>query len=743
MIRPPHHRHGCLILALGLGTLGLSPLPLCTGLSTLAEARGQTLSTAFTYQGELKEGGQPLTGSAAMTFRLFAAAGGGASLGEVSLPMVPVVEGRFTVQLDFGGAGFAGDERWLEVTVNGTTLAPRQRVSAAPYALFALSGNVGPQGPAGPAGPQGPVGPVGPQGPVGATGPQGEQGPQGIQGEPGPQGIQGIQGIQGEPGPQGIQGVPGPAGASPFFLDGTTARYNQGPVTIGGGLSIYSARLTGVGGSSNFGVLGIGGNLAGVKGSHTDMTGVHGEASSGIGVHGETNAGRGVWGEARSTTGETYGVYGQSASPDGYGVFGIGPETGVRGEASGTGPSWNYGVYGSTPTTQGHGVYGIATSTTGTAKGVFGITHAADGFGVHGLALATTGNSSGVEGQSNSSDGIGVLGTATSTTGATMGVLGISSSPDGIGIWGTANTLSGANVGVQGRTRSSSGRGVYGYATATSGVNYGVYGEVASPAGWAGYFDGRGHFSGAVGIGTTAPEGDLHVRGSSTLGKVVVTPDVSDASSQVLLTENTTATLGAILRYNGTTNDFEIRGLNFEGETAPHLTIHRSGGNVGIGTDAPGSFLLAVNGSAAKVGGGSWSSFSDARLKHGIRRLSPGTLERLLSIRGYTFEYTPEAIRGRLALPGRQTGLIAQEVREVFPEWVEADKDGYLYITERGTTALFVEALRELREEKNREIAALKSELAAARHQHQGDIARLRCELDDLKKALRGRGMLE
>ncbi|BBC53724.1 minor tail protein [Mycobacterium phage JF4] len=71
---------------------------------------------------------------------------------------------------------------------------------------------------AGVPGPQGPKGDTGPQGPKGDQGPQGiqgPQGPQGPQGETGPQGAQGPQGIQG---PQGPQGEVGPAGPSAYFI---------------------------------------------------------------------------------------------------------------------------------------------------------------------------------------------------------------------------------------------------------------------------------------------------------------------------------------------------------------------------------------------------------------------------------------------------------------------------------------------------------------------------------------------
>lgn len=136
-----------------------------------------------------------------------------------------------------------------------------------------------------------------------------------------------------------------------------------------------------------------------------------------------------------------------------------------------------------------------------------------------------------------------------------------------------------------------------------------------------------------------------------------------------------------------------------------------NGGNVGIGAD-PGAFTLGSNGDAAKPGGGFWSDFSDSRLKRDIEPLEPGPLDRLLSLQGCTFEYVEQAIEERLDLPGRQTGFVAQEAARVFPEWVKAYLEGYLYVTERGTTSILVEALREMRTEKGAEISQLKESVA-------------------------------
>jgi hypothetical protein len=132
-----------------------------------------------------------------------------------------------------------------------------------------------------------------------------------------------------------------------------------------------------------------------------------------------------------------------------------------------------------------------------------------------------------------------------------------------------------------------------------------------------------------------------------------------------------------------------------------------SAANVGIGTASPG-YLLHVNGDAGKPGGGSWSNASDIRLKKNVEDLK-GVLGKLLKLRPVSFEYKDaEAIK---ELPGTQVGMIAQEVEQVFPQWVDEAADGYKRLTFRGFEALVVEALRELRDEKDAKIASLEERL--------------------------------
>ena len=53
---------------------------------------------------------------------------------------------------------------------------------------------------------------------------------------------------------------------------------------------------------------------------------------------------------------------------------------------------------------------------------------------------------------------------------------------------------------------------------------------------------------------------------------------------------------------------------------------------------------------------------------------------------------------------GRYTGMIAQEVERVFSEWIGQDANGYKTLTVIGFEGIVVEALRELREEQDRQL---------------------------------------
>ena len=99
--------------------------------------------TGFTYQGQLKLDGTPVTDNCDMDFSLYADAAGTSLVGStiVSLP-VSVADGFFTAELDFGSDAFNGQARWLGIQVQCTGDTSMinlglQPLTPTPYALSA------------------------------------------------------------------------------------------------------------------------------------------------------------------------------------------------------------------------------------------------------------------------------------------------------------------------------------------------------------------------------------------------------------------------------------------------------------------------------------------------------------------------------------------------------------------------------------------------------------------------------
>lgn len=99
--------------------------------------------TAFSYQGQLSNGGSPANGSYDFAFTLYNVSTSVA--GPITNSAVTVSNGLFTTVLDFGPGLFTGTNYWLSIGVRPagvggfTTLSPRQPLTPAPYAIFATT----------------------------------------------------------------------------------------------------------------------------------------------------------------------------------------------------------------------------------------------------------------------------------------------------------------------------------------------------------------------------------------------------------------------------------------------------------------------------------------------------------------------------------------------------------------------------------------------------------------------------
>ncbi|HRQ14844.1 MAG TPA: hypothetical protein PK205_16195, partial [Promineifilum sp.] len=247
-----------LVLAAWVGAQEpVPPLPLDAQVST---------GSSFTYQGQLKNGGDVFDGSCDFQFRLYDAVSGGSQVGAIQTSTgIGVQEGFFSTNLDFGGEAFDGSARWLGISVRCPTgsgeyitLNPRQALSATPYALSL---------------------------------------------KPGALVINNASNPDGDPMPTAITGR-------------ATASSGHTIAILGEAYSPDGSAVSGDNYSSNGGT--------GVWGWSGATTG------PAAGVRGSANSpqGAGVWGYNSATAGEGKGVLGDSNSPDGSGVFGYNDDGG-------------------------------------------------------------------------------------------------------------------------------------------------------------------------------------------------------------------------------------------------------------------------------------------------------------------------------------------------------------------------------------------------------------------------------
>ena len=139
---------------------------------------------------------------------------------------------------------------------------------------------------------------------------------------------------------------------------------------------------------------------------------------------------------------------------------------------------------------------------------------------------------------------------------------------------------------------------------------------------------------------------------------------------------------------------------------------------------------VTVRGSV--IGSGPYMDSSDPRFKLQIEQYPPvGVLDKVTNLRAKTYRYNTEEFPSRKFSEGRQIGWMADDVEEAFPELVESDVNGFKHVAYARATALFSEALREMREEYQMEIDSLKKRVRqledilnpeAVEMSHRGDL---------------------
>ena len=129
-----------LMILIFAGLILLSVIPGSQG-GAIAQAQA-AVSSAFTYQGQLKNGGAPVNAQCDFIWNFFADSSGGTSLATDTDTNVTLANGLFTAVINVPGTVIDGNGRYVEIQVRCptgtgayTTLSPRQELQAAPYAL--------------------------------------------------------------------------------------------------------------------------------------------------------------------------------------------------------------------------------------------------------------------------------------------------------------------------------------------------------------------------------------------------------------------------------------------------------------------------------------------------------------------------------------------------------------------------------------------------------------------------------
>jgi hypothetical protein len=170
-----------------------------------------------------------------------------------------------------------------------------------------------------------------------------------------------------------------------------------------------------------------------------------------------------------------------------------------------------------------------------------------------------------------------------------------------------------------------------------------------------------------------------------------------------------------------TNNDLYFRSNNI------NRLVIKSDGDIGIGTNTPAQ-LLSVNGTAGKPGGGSWSTFSDKRMKQDIRPFQQG-LSEVININPIFFRYN--SLSG-YDIKEEYIGVIAQELQDIAPYMVSTfEKDGteYLQVDNSAMTYMLINAVKELYFENQK--------LKTGNKQLESDILEMQADLTTIKVYLK------
>lgn len=238
----------------------------------------------------------------------------------------------------------------------------------------------------------------------------------------------------------------------------------------------------------------------------------------------------------------------------------------------------------------------------------------------------------------------------------------------GLGVVGSVSAATGTGVAGAFYMSSSAGTGLFAFLANGAGSGYAVHAQSDAPGGWAGFFEGRSHFSGRVGIGDTNPGHMLEI----------VTADQTPAQINSSHVGGTWVNLNNTSTGAGNWNLISTGSGNGEGagqfllrnatNSFVALTALKTG-FVGVGLTNP-AFRLDLPNTSDNFGKGranAWVTYSSGRWKEDVQPLDDA-LNTVKQLKGVSYRWK-EPYGG-----AKDLGFIAEEVGRVLPEIVSWDK---------------------------------------------------------------------
>ena len=274
---------------------------------------------------------------------------------------------------------------------------------------------------------------------------------------------------------------------------------------------------------------------------------------------------------------------------------------------------------------------------------------------------------------------------------------------------GELTTASGFSTTAMGRSTIASGRAstAMGYITTASGENSIAMGNCTTASGDASV--ATGFMTTASGIQSTAMGEETYAKSYCETAIGLYSTDYTPESTTAWGTDDRLFVIGNGTRHSKRSDAliiYKTGNAEFRGNLYPAVTEYdwqREMPTYTLGTSEnrwDTVYANVINASNGTI------QTSDQRLKTNIKPLERA-LDKVLTLNGVTYEWRVKEFPNKNFDSNRHVGVLAQELEAVLPEAVETGEDGYKSVNYSNITPLLIEAIKELKAEKDAQQAVI------------------------------------